>query len=125
MSGMKLHMNDNSTVKDIQAEFSQGYPFLRMDFLKPIKDRLGWTIRMEKLLPYEKLFSFYRRASTNIVNVHFEKTVLQVIKEIEELLYVKVMVQRRSGNVWIETSLTAGWTLEQQNREGKYLSEIR
>ena len=31
-------------------------------------------------------------------------------------------VLRRSGNVWIETSLTNNWTLQQQNMEGEEIS---
>jgi hypothetical protein len=35
-----------------------------------------------------------------------------------------VQVFRKSGNHWIETSLTNSWTLEQQNREGFELSSF-
>lgn len=48
------------------------------------------------------------------------------VSEVEELfareagLYVQVF--RRSGSLWIETTFTDDWTLEQQNREGELLS---
>jgi hypothetical protein len=125
MDNMELHMKDSSTLGDIQAEFSQEYPFLKMDFLKPVKDRLGWMTGMEKILPGEKIFPFYRNTSINTVHIQSDKTVIQLIKEMEGLLGIKVMVQRKSGKVWIETTLTTDWTLEQQNNEGKFLSEIQ
>ncbi|MFZ9982087.1 MAG: hypothetical protein ACO3FI_08660 [Cyclobacteriaceae bacterium] len=33
-----------------------------------------------------------------------------------------VKIFRKSGNVWIETSLTDDWTLERQNEEGKSMT---
>jgi hypothetical protein len=36
-------------------------------------------------------------------------------------LYVQVF--RKSGRIWLETTATDNWTLEQQNEEGKSLNE--
>jgi hypothetical protein len=119
---MELHMKEESTFMDIQKEFSREYPFLKIDFFKPVRDRLGWTTGMVKLLPDESLDSYFRTGAMRFVNIQSDKTVLQVREEIEGLLFLKVVVLRKSGNVWIETSLTTGWTLEQQNREGSLLS---
>lgn len=33
-----------------------------------------------------------------------------------------VQVFRKSGKVWLETTVTDGWTLEEQNNQGKELS---
>jgi hypothetical protein len=119
---MELHMKEESKVMDIQKEFSQAYPFLKMDFFKSVKDRLRWTAGMVKLLPEESLNNYFRTDAIRLVNIQFDKTVMQVKNEIEDLLFLKVVVLRKSGNVWIETSLTTGWTLEQQNREGSFLN---
>jgi len=44
-----------------------------------------------------------------------------VEKDFESLgLFAEVF--RKSGNVWIETSLTNDWTLQQQNLEGEEIS---
>jgi hypothetical protein len=124
MEKMTLHMNESSTIKDIQTDFSTEYPFLKMDFLKIIRDRLGWITGTEKMLPGEKMLPYYRNTVKMKLSIDGDKTVNGLISDIEESLNMKVRVLRRSGNVWIETSLTMDWTLEQQNSEGKFLSGL-
>jgi hypothetical protein len=119
---MELHMKEKTTCRDIQDEFSLSYPFLKIDFFKNIRDRLGWTIKAEKILSEENFLPHYRLGSIHLVNINHEKTISELKKEMEEILLLRVMFLRKSGNVWIETSLTKDWTLEQQNREGKYMS---
>ena len=67
---------------------------------------------------------FLSRNVDNTVSIRYNKTVNQLIREMEQLLDMKVGVLRRSGNVWIETTLTTDWTLEQQNSEGRFLSGL-
>ncbi len=124
MDTMALHMNESSTLRDIQSDFSLEYPYLKMDLLKEVRDRLGWLTGMETMLPGEKMFPFYRGTVDNTVSIRYNKTVNQLIREMEQLLDIKVRVLRRSGNVWIETTLTTDWTLEQQNSEGRFLSGL-
>jgi hypothetical protein len=119
---MELHLKEKTTYREVQEEFSLAYPFLKMDLVKPVKDRLGWTIRMENIQTEEILHPYYQNTGVHVVNIDSGKTLTLLKKEMEEILFLKVIVLRKSGNVWIETSLTKDWTLEQQNREGKYLS---
>ncbi|HEX4851927.1 MAG TPA: hypothetical protein VFV08_14025, partial [Puia sp.] len=41
--------------------------------------------------------------------------------ELKRRFGLNAQVLRRSGNSWIETSLTDDWTLEKQNKEGEML----
>jgi len=107
----------------MQDEFLISYPYLKLEFQKYKQGPEGNAIQVEKLLPDEKLLSFYRRPEQHTVDVGFDRTVSQVIKQFGEVLDLKVLLLRQSGNVWIETTLTRNWTLEQQNREGKLLSQ--
>ena len=34
-----------------------------------------------------------------------------------------VQVMRRFGNTWVEATVTDGWTLEEQNKQGERLSK--
>ena len=47
--------------------------------------------------------------------------------ELEEIFETNfglhVQIFRKSGKIWLETSTTDGWTLNQQNEEGKLLEE--
>jgi hypothetical protein len=123
MAKLELHMNEKTSFQDLQKEFSTEYPFLKIDFFKFVGNNLGWLTRMEKILGIDKVAVYYRTVSLKSMNIHRERTVTQLISEIEDNLYVRANVQRKSGSMWIATSLTTNWTLEQQNREGKFLSQ--
>lgn len=53
-----------------------------------------------------------------------DRTVLQLEKDIWEALGIAAQVYRRSGDLWIETSLTDDWTLNRQNKEGEAFSKL-
>ena len=50
-------------------------------------------------------------------------TVGQFEKSFLEKFGVMVQVSRKSGTVWLETTMTDRWTLKQQNDHGRELSE--
>lgn len=52
-----------------------------------------------------------------------QTTVQALEKQMEESFGLHVQVFRRSGNIWLETTVTDEWTLEFQNEQGRELSE--
>jgi hypothetical protein len=122
---MKLYLDDENAFKDIQSEFTALYPFLKIDFFKSFTGAGKQLAKIERIHPEENIRRFVRKIHGGIVNIGEYRTVGQVVRDIEEMLGLTVMILRQSGNIWIETSLTAYWTLEQQNREGEYISRIR
>jgi hypothetical protein len=50
------------------------------------------------------------------------------VSELENLFKRKyklnIQVFRKSGNAWLETTVTDAWTLDKQNQEGIELSEL-
>jgi hypothetical protein len=107
---MKLHIDDKRSFQYVQYEFGERYPFLKIDFLRP-------CIRDEKPL-------LRKQRVEGTINIEGRRTVDQIVKDFEEVFGFSMIVLRRSGKVWIETSLTTDWTLEQQNREGENISRI-
>jgi hypothetical protein len=108
---MTLHIDDKRSFQYVQYEFSERYPFLKIDFMRPC-------------IGDQKPLSGRQRAH-GTVNIGEKRTVDQIVKDFEEIFGFSMMVLRRSGKLWIETSLTADWTLEQQNREGENISRLQ
>ena len=52
-------------------------------------------------------------------------TVSDLEQKFAELFGLSVQVFRKSANVWLETTVTDGWTLEEQNRQGEALAGIQ
>lgn len=121
-TAMNIHIKDNLTVSDIQKEFEEKFPYLKLVFFKkPHKDHEG-NAKKDLLNSNTKL--------TNILHkngkITFDETI--AVNELEQLFKdhfgLNVQVFRKSGKSWIETTVTDSWTLKKQNDQGKELSEL-
>ena len=61
-------------------------------------------------------------SSGEIIDISKEKTVAALEKDLHDKTGLVAQVFRKSGKVWIETSLTYDWTLGQQNNEGELIT---
>ena len=52
-----------------------------------------------------------------------EMTVDELEQRFMDVYGLSIQVFRKSGKVWLETTITDGWTLEKQNEQGRELSE--
>jgi hypothetical protein len=43
-------------------------------------------------------------------------------KEFNSLYKLQTQVFRKSGNIWLEATITDGWTLEEQNNQGEIIT---
>lgn len=120
---MEILINDTRTIREVQKDFSKEFPFLKVEFFDaPYKE--------QKALPKSKMFSSDRKIGSirksrkeGNLTVNGSETVSDFEKELWNVFGLSAQVFRKSGNLWIETSLTDSWTLEQQNREGLELSK--
>ncbi len=100
---------------ELQNEFSAAFPGLKLVFFsKPHKEFKGSAAKfmlMEKATPL-------RDISPKVVacDMNFEAsmTVSQVEKMFEDSFTLHVQVFRKSGNIWLETSVTDNLTLAEQ-----------
>ena len=119
---MKLYVDKESVIKDIKNVFSTEYPFLKIEFYsKPYtedsfkkKEPLSGNLTLQQAI---------KSKCKGEININSSRTISDLEKELAALgLFAEVF--RRSGNVWVETSLTREWTLQQQNLEGEEISRI-
>ena len=121
---MDLTIDGERSCRSVQSEFTSLYPFLKIDFFRTYDGSGRSLSRPERVSPHEPLRRFVRDSLPVTVNVEGGKTVSQVIKSFEEALpSLSAAVFRKSGTLWIETTLTSDWTLDRQNREGEHLSK--
>jgi hypothetical protein len=50
-------------------------------------------------------------------------TVTELESRFNTIYGLSVQLFRKSGRAWLETTVTDGWTLEEQNNEGEALSK--
>ena len=122
MSSIQYMIIDGKqTIADLKNLFNRSFPFLKIEFFRE-------TCVNGKVNPKNKMIT------TNEVIVPLQRTMhlgkiaftkQTTVGELEENFLNKfgicLQVFRKSGNIWLETTSTDDWTLEQQNEEGKSL----
>lgn len=116
-----LQVRRNKTVNEIQSEFNNAYPFLKIDMYKP--SGRGQFEGGRVKLAYSTLLGAANILEEGELLVFDSMTVGQFEKSFLEKFGVMIQVSRKSGTVWLETTMTDRWTLKQQNDHGRELSE--
>ena len=119
---MELRVEKEMKIRDIQKAFSNQYPFLKIEFFKKPHAKNKLSPRAEMLSSNEPLRDFAKFRHSSQINIDGVRTIAQVEEDFWEMFGMSAQIFRKSGNIWIETSLTDGWPLEKQNREGEYFN---
>lgn len=121
---MKITINDQWKLIAVQEAFNVLFPYLKIQFSGKADRNLGFHP-----------FKGPANGSTTIkecrtVHRSDELTInpMMTVSDLEEgfrnIYGLGIQVLRKSGKIWLETTVTDGWTLEEQNRQGEALSRI-
>ena len=119
---MQLTINDKVTISDIQKGFEEMFPFLRIQFFKTPHKAFEGSPKKEILPVTTKLKEVKHQNGVMVISENI--TVSELEEFFKNIFNLNVQVFRKSGNSWLETTLTDSWTLKKQNQEGKELSGL-
>ncbi len=114
---MLLSIQKNGTIGEAQNRFSSVYPFLKIEFYKNLEP--GFSRKHLTPLNTFQSAGLKHEGSLEITPV---MTVGQLENVFGEKFGLSVQVSRKSGPVWLETTMTDSWTLQQQNEHGREIS---
>lgn len=118
---MKLYIEKETLIEDVKRIFTNTYPFLKIElYKKRFAGNFVFT-KKEPLTPSVSLNKFIHPRKSAFIDISHNIT----IAELEyQFAAIDLMAEifRKSGNVWIETSLTSNWSLQQQNAAGEAIS---
>jgi len=111
-----LKVRKDRLVGDIQEDFNSAFPFLKIEFYK----RAGDTGRQAigKTVP----LAIAGLMQEGILKVDDNMSVGELEHIFCDQYGANVQVSRKSGSLWLETTMTDKWTLKQQNDHGRELS---
>lgn len=118
---MILNISADARVHDVQQQFHKLYPFLKIEFFNR-------THAVEKLssesdkISGDAYLKYYTRALPLTVDASEAMTVADFESTFLQLTDLSIQVYRRSGKLWIQTSMTDEWTLQEQNMHGQMMS---
>jgi hypothetical protein len=118
---MQLFIEDNILVEDVKTIFTNYYPFLKIELYKKPYITKHHKIKKELLASASYLNKYTQVPRKTVINIDNCITVSELENQFAAI-GLAAEVFRKSGNVWIETSLTDNWTLQQQNMEGEEIS---
>ena len=117
---MTLQILKGRTVGELQHDFNQAYPYLKVDIIKEINGSGGPVIKQR--LTRNVSLSAAGKLKEGSLELNDSMTVGQLERTFREHFGINVQVSRKSGPVWLETTVTDTWTLRQQNEHGRELS---
>ena len=118
---MKIIIDDKTSLYEIEEEFRQRFPFLKIKFLS--NTVVSGNNVVSKLIKNKTLaeYSILSKKDTGVI-ITSQMTVHDLEQCFEKEYGLVVKVFRNSWRVWLESTVTDGWTLEEQNRQGEALS---
>src|SRR5688572_13250898 len=117
---MLLAISKEKTIQDLQLDFNRQFPFLKLEFYK--RDATGKVSRGKKNLPYFFTLQQAGLKSNGSLDVRHDMTVASLEGMFSSQFGLDVQVLRKSGIVWLETTVTDQWSLEKQNEHGREIS---
>jgi hypothetical protein len=121
---MKIAINDRRKVFAIQEAFSNAFPYLKLEFqAKPHQAEGGHS---GKFIKHGSVTVGECRTvhKTGNITITESMTVADLEKRFADIYGLGVQVFRKSGKIWLETSITSDWTLSEQNKEGENLKGL-
>ena len=119
---MEIVISEIRTLGDIHKDFSKAFPYLKLEFFDMPYDTTHPAPK-SKMFPHDRKLSTIRKKHTEgSIEIMKNMTVAEFEIALWNEYGLSVQVFRKSGNLWIETSLTDSWTLDRQNKEGYEMS---
>ena len=119
---MKITLNDKRKIFAIQESFTKNFPYLKLEFFaKPHKK--GGPSPKKIMAQQSKTLGECRTVhNKGSISITGNMTVVDLEQRFSDVYGVSVQIFRKSGNMWLETTVTNGWTLDEQNWQGESLS---
>jgi hypothetical protein len=108
-------------ISDVQHDFNQAYPFLKIEFYK--MPDVNTRINIKKHLKDSNTIGTAGLLKEGHLEITDAMTVGELEKTLREIFGLSVQVSRKSGSIWLETTMTNSLTLKQQTEHGRELAE--
>ena len=113
-----MRINDQMSIAQLKEKFNEMFKGLKMEFYK-VKHSENKASSLEDQYDENTLLKSVSEKDINgHILIDLKMTVADLEKSFEEQFGFHVQVFRRSNDIWLQTSSTDYWTLEDQNTKG-------
>lgn len=118
---MELRIDGARSIQEVQHDFNAEYPFLKLEFFRPLNGQSQPTAK-NMLRHSLKIAEARRIPYDGVLEVKDSMKVGELENALKQQYGLYAQVFRKSGNVWLETTMSDNWTLKQQNDHGREIS---
>ena len=115
---MAMLIQDNLRLRDIQVGFNRMFPNLKIEFYAHRHGAGEGSPQGEQFDPELSLADVRTIHTEGDLKLDPEMSVAQTEAIFKENYGLNAQIFRRSGNLWMQTTVTDSWTLAEQNRKG-------
>lgn len=116
---MQIFISEEALVADIQDKFQTIYPYLKLEFFRKPHCKGEYSPEEEKVsadTPIEKIRMLH---SFGWLDISYYRTAAAVEHDFSYMFGLSAQILRKSGTLWLETTTTDSWTLEELNNAGR------
>ena len=119
---MKIIIASSRLLSEIQKEFNDQFPFLKIEFFRSAMPRLSKWNAANRISPNVEINRCQILNKEGEIHLGEETKVEDLENVFQKEFNLNAQVFRRSGNIWLETTMTDKWTLKQQNDHGREIT---
>ena len=116
-------IDGKQTTATLQKEFNKSFPFLKIEFFREPCIKGKGNSKDKMIMTNEVISRLQRKKQFGKISFTNQTMVRELEENFLDKFGICMQVFRKSGNVWLETTSTDDWTLEQQNEEGKSIAQ--
>lgn len=110
---MEIHLSKNKKLSEIQADFQEKLPKLKIEFFNNEHGDLESSEALDQIQA-DQLELISPPENAQDITINSEMMVSEVEKLFMEKMYINVQIFRKAGKIWIETVHTDHWSLNKQ-----------
>lgn len=109
-------INKQKQLKQIQEEFQKQFPFLKLEFYSDFHKQGEGSDKQKRLDNNLTVGQVSRLPAEKSITISEWMKVSELEKVFKDTFGLSVQVFRKSNNLWLQTTITDGWTLSKQNQ---------
>lgn len=120
---MKLHISNKRSIAEVKADFNKDFPYLKLEFMRSNGHRETTNYNKDRVSGESNIGMIRTKQFEGEMEYTENSSVADFENRFYDLFGLNVQIFRRSGNVWLETTMTDNWTLKMQNEHGREITE--
>jgi hypothetical protein len=120
---MKIHISNERSVAELKAQFNEDFPYLKLEVAKSNGHREKINYNKNIVKDESKIQEIRTKQYEGEIDYNEMTTVADFENQLYDVFGINVQVFRKSGKIWLETTMTDNWTLKMQNDHGREITE--